>query len=340
MRIFLKYFLMVLLVAVLVLLILYGYLLFISRQSYQVEWGISFSKQHSLTLGLDWQQVYLKMLDELKPKYLRISANWDEAEAEVDKFELADVDWQMQEAEKRGVKVVLVIGQKTPRWPECHVPVWANQLSQEEYRKELFDYVKTVVERYKSSQALEMWQVENEPYIRFSFGSCQHYIESLVAEEIQYVKLLDLNHKILVTDSGELSTWQEAIKAGDFFGTTIYRIVRTPQGWHWNYDWLPAGYYNLKAKFFGKDISEVFVSELQAEPWFNNSNPNLTSIAEQERSMNPERLKKHLDYVTHIGFPRSYLWGVEWWYWMKDVKGDSRYWEIIRQQLADKADTN
>ncbi len=32
--------------------------------------------------------------------------------------------------------------------------------------------------------------------------------------------------------------------------------------------------------------------------------------------MNIDRLKDNVEYAQKVGMPRTYLWGVEWWYWM------------------------
>lgn len=312
----------------------YGFLWYASRETYHVDFGISFSKGHATTLGLDWQKSFLAMLDELKPKYLRLSAPWNEIESSQGRFETTDLDWQMAQALKARAKVTLVIGQKAPRWPECHVPSWAGELKGADYQGALFTYVKYIVERYKNHPALEIWQVENEPFIKFQFGNCTKYDMGVVKDEIGLVKLLDKEHKIIVTDSGELSTWGESIKAADLFGTTIYRIVRTPQGWRWSYDWLPPAFYWLKAEFWSRQMNAFYISELQAEPWFSNGNPLNTVLAEQEKTMNPERLKNHLNFAQRVGVSRAYLWGVEWWYWMKEKQNDPRYWDIVREAMT------
>jgi hypothetical protein len=270
------------------------------------------------------------MLDELKPKYIRIAATWSETEEQDGVFTTEDVDWQMDEASKRNVKVILVVRQKAPRWPECHVPQWTKILDENVYRNKLFNYVRFVVERYKNNKALELWQVENEPFIKFAFGECSHYRDQLVTGEIAFVKELDPVHKTIVTDSGELSTWGKAVHAGDLFGTTLYRVVRTPRGYLWSYDWLPAAFYRIKAGLWGRKLNEMYVVELQAEPWFTDTDPTNTPITEQEKTMNPDRLKNHIEYVQRIGVSRAYLWGVEWWYWMKEKQNDSRYWNIVK----------
>lgn len=301
-----------------------------SIKKYSVEYGISFDKDHASYLGLDWKKTYLAVLDDLKPKYIRLSAKWDEIEKTRGKFDIAELDWQMNEAAKRGVKVALVVGQKTPRWPECHIPEWASQLEVVSYKLSEKEFVKYIVERYKNNLALDLWQVENEPFIKFKFGECKLFDTELVSEEADLVKSLDSKHKIMLTDSGEMGFWFGASRLGDILGTTVYRIVKTPGGHLWGYNWLPAGVYKLKARLLGKGYENFYVSELQAEPWMNGTHPNDVSISEQEKTMSMARLQSTLNYASHVGASRAYLWGVEWWYWMKEKNGDARYWDKIK----------
>lgn len=318
---------------VIVIGLLYIFLWLSSRRVYSVEYGISFNQNHAAFLGLDWQQAYAAMLADLRPKYVRIAAMWSEAEKAKGRYDFAAVDWMMNQAGERGAKVILAIGQKAPRWPECHVPEWVTDSKKEEVEERLMAYLQQTVDRYRVHPALEIWQVENEPFIKFRFGACQRYRADLVAGEIALVRRLDPNHKIMITDSGELSFWRRAIKAGDIFGTTLYRIVRTPGGRIWTYDWLPAAHYRYKAKIWGQDLDQMFISELQAEPWFTSNDPNNTMVKVQEETMNPDRLLQHLNYAARIGAPRAYLWGVEWWYWMKVQNNDDRYWNIVQERL-------
>ena len=318
---------------IIVLVVFYVALRAISFKKYPVDYGISFNINHAKSLDLDWKETYLAMLDDLQPKYIRISATWSDAEGVRDLFDSTNVDWMMLEAGKRKTRVILAIGQKAPRWPECHVPDWTNDLEQEEYRQELKNYVRYVVERYRNHPALDIWQVENEPFINFRFGDCEHFDEGVVKDEIELVQSLDSQHKVLTTDSGELSTWRKAIGAGDIFGTTVYRIVMTPNGFYWNYDWLPAGFYKLKYKFWFPGDKPFIVSELQAEPWFTGEGAVYTPVEVQEKSMDPERLQKHFDFVERMGVSRAYLWGVEWWYFMKEVNDDERYWEMVKLKI-------
>jgi len=317
------------------LILVYLILVFSSKKSYPVEYGISFNQNHATSLGLDWKEVYTDMIVELQPQYIRIAAMWSEVEKVKNEFDYSDVDYMMDLAAEHDVRVVLVVGQKAPRWPECHVPGWFNY-DIVSTKKLLLRYVEGVVVRYKDHPALELWQVENEPFIPFEFGDCSGFQRDAVYDEIELVRSLDTEHSIIITDSGELSTWRKASAAGDLFGTTLYRVVRTPKGRIFSYDWLPPAFYRWKARIWRADYSEqVFVSELQAEPWFTDSTPTTTPIAIQEETMNPDRLLEHIAYTERIGFSRAYLWGIEWWYYMKEEHEDARYWEIVRQLLQE-----
>lgn len=322
------------LILVALLLAIYAAMWLASQKTYPIEFGVSFNQDHAASLGLNWRSVYEDMLRELRPKHVRIAAMWSDIEAVRGRFDFSDVDWMMDRAAAYDIDVLLVVGQKAPRWPECHVPDWFTD-GEEPSREYILTYVERVVERYKDHPALDLWQVENEPFIRFRFGDCKNFHEDAVADEIALVRELDPDHRILVTDSGELSTWRKAIRAGDVFGTTMYRVVQTPKGKTVTYDWLPAALYRWKARAWGKEPRDVFISELQAEPWFTRSDPTNTPIAVQEKTMNPERMEKHIDFAARTGFSRAYFWGVEWWYFMKQVNGDDQYWNIAKKYLKE-----
>ncbi len=310
---------------------IYGGLWLLNLQTFPVAYGISFSKNYASSLGLDWKKTYLDILTDLKPKYVRLGVEWNAVEPEPGKFNFTETDFLLAEAQKHEVKVLLVIGQKIPRWPECYFPNWFEKTAKKD--EAILNYLTKVVERYKNNPALEIWQVENEPYISFDFGVCGSFNPDLVAQEIALVKKIDPNHKILVTDSGELSTWRKSIWASDLFGSTMYRTVVSPDGLLFYYDWLPASFYRIKLWFFNRPVSEFFVAELQAEPWFHKAGPLNTNSIESEKTMNPIRLQKHFDLVKHIGMPRAYLWGAEWWYFMKEKNGDARYWDLAKQNI-------
>lgn len=294
--------------------------------------GASFSPTYARYLNLDPKIVFDKIVNEWHFKHLRFSAQWNEMEKEPNKFDFVELDYYMNEATKHGAKVILAMGQKTPRWPECHAPDWTRSLTDEEYFVALNKYIETVIKKYQNHPAFEMWQVENEPFLAFG-EQCRKMTDKQLATEVEWARAS--NKPVLVTDSGELSYWQRTAKAGDWFGTTLYRVVWNKYLGYFNYDWLPAGFYRLKFRLSGRDLNTAMVAELQAEPWLPGLNIESVSLVEQAKSMNLKRLQKNIAYARKLGVSRAYLWGAEWWVWL-DGKGDQAIGEYIKNLDKDK----
>ncbi len=302
------------------------------------EWSVSFSQKFASSLGLDWQKTFLSILDELKPAKVRLPVYWDIIESKKDELSFADYDFMMGELKKRGVPVVLVVGKRTPRWPECHEPVWNKGLSREDSKKELLSAITETVIRYKNDENLRAWQVENEPFLPY-FGECPKPDGKLLDEEIALVKSLDPNRPVMVTDSGELSLWIQAFSRADVFGTTMYRTVWSrlisPYVGYVTYP-LPPKFFWFKANLVNLMTGEnkpIIVSELQAEPWSSGS-LNELAMEEQAKSMTLEKLKENIDYAEEVGFPEVYIWGAEWWYFMKEKNGDPSFWDEAKRILS------
>ncbi|HSR89550.1 MAG TPA: beta-galactosidase [Candidatus Udaeobacter sp.] len=280
-------------------------------------YGVSFNPEYGNYLGLDTKKSFLKIVDNWNFKYIRLSAQWDLIEKEKGKYDWTELDWLMNEAAKKNVKIVLAVGNKTPRWPECHPPAWIIKNSYAGRREPLFAFMASVVNRYKKHPALEIWQVENEPFV--NFGDCLPLSQKELMEEVNFVKGLDPNHKTLVTDSGELSFWFNSAKAGDLFGTTLYRVVWNKYFGYFNYDWLmPPLTYIAKLWLNGRHIDTAYVMELQGEPWIPDRPLTDTSLNEQFKSMSLQRFKDNVDFAARTGMPRAYLWGAEWWLWLEN----------------------
>src|SRR3989344_978388 len=183
-------------------LVLTAYLLFgQGGAAPKIKWGASFDAAYAESLGLDWKKTYLSLLDEVGVDHLRLVAFWDTVEPQEDRFDFAALDFQMSEARKRGVSVILAIGRRLPRWPECHTPDWAAAFSEKEQQEEVTELITAVVKRYRKSPHLEFWQVENEPFVGF-FGECPRLNRSFLEREIAGVVVLDPAQPVLLTDSG------------------------------------------------------------------------------------------------------------------------------------------
>ena len=285
----------------------------------KIIWGVNFSQKHTQNLGLDWRETYLALLDDLGAKNIKLITHWDLIEPNEGEYNFEDLDWQIKEAKNRGAKILLVIGIKTGRWPECHEPDWVQN------QKSLSEYIEKIVNRYKDENAIWAWQVENEPL--FPFGECPWIDKKFLKKEIDLVKSLDYRERpIVISDSGEGSFWIAAADLGDIVGITMYKKVWFEQIRFYVYYPLPPTFYWRKAKYIEKIFNKkVIVTELQAEPW----GPKLlyeSPLEEQEKTMNLERLKANIGFAKKTGLDEFYLWGAEWWYWMKQKQNRPEIW--------------
>lgn len=293
-----------------------------------VALGATFSIHYAEELGLDWEEVYLAALDDLKVRRFRIPIYWDDIEAVQGEYDFSTVDWQLEQAARRGTKVILAIGRKLPRWPECHAPEWTADLEEVEVQEHIIRMLEEVVRHYSRNTAVVAWQVENEPLFRF--GECPPPDRKFLQREIAAVRALD-DRPVMITESGELSTWLRAAGLSDILGISTYREVWTKYigRFYWP---ITPNYYSRRARVILPLIDKIIVSELQAEPWSPGPIAEY-SIEEQLRVMNAEKLNENVSFVRKVGFPEAYLWGIEWWYWMK-TKGFPELWNAGKAIFA------
>lgn len=322
-----------------VLLILFltsllAFLLFIySPQNKSITYGVTFSKPFAEQLGLDWRATYLAVLDELKVKKLRLPAYWNEIEKTEEEFSFEDLDWQIAQAKQRNVDVTLVLGQKQPRWPECHLPLWAQNKNARDREEAVLGAIITTVQRYKNEPSVKVWQVENEPFLEYG-ENCLPLNPQFLDREVALVRGLDPTRPIMLTDSGELNNWYEPAKRADILGITMYRVVWDEKfGYvHYPFDYI---FYRLKGSIIKRSTSahKIIVTELQAEPWGSKSITEM-SLEEQKKSMNVEEFQKNVKFTRDAGYAEVYLWGAEWWYWLKTTQNDTSMWESARSLFA------
>ena len=301
-----------------------------------ITWGVNFSQMQAEVLKLDWKKTYLALMEDLGVKNIKLLTQWDWVEGQQDDFYFKDIDWQIKEAKARGVKITYVVGMKTGRWPECHLPAWAAGLSRADQQTQILQYIEKVVTRYKNSTAIVAWQAENEPL--FQFGQCPWRDKDFLKKEVALIKSLDSARPVIVSDSGEQSSWFAVAKIGDTVGVTMYRKVWVhivgDIGFYTSFP-IPPVFYWRKAQlvnyFFDKP---VICGELQAEPWA----PKLfydVSLAEQEKTMNLQQFKDNISYARQTGLDTFYFWGSEWWYWLKTTQNKPEIWNEAQKLFID-----
>ncbi len=295
--------------------------------------GLTYSPRYAAELGLDPRVTYHQILDDLRVKQIRLPVYWDEVEIFPNRFNFTSVDYYLNEAQQKNVKVILTLGIKQPRWPECFAPEWIQKLTRQDRDQKTVELVKTEVEHFKKYPNIIAWQVENEPF--FNFGVCtppNWKTHERVKQEVAQVKSID-SRPVIVTDSGELGFWLPAYKLADSFGITLYRFAWNPYMGSVDFP-LPPFYYRAKAglvKLIGGGQKGIFISELQAEPWV----PNGEGIKDVKASalfklFSPDRLQSHVKFSQETGLPHANLWGVEYWYYMSK-NGFPQYLEFVKK---------
>ena len=299
-------------------------------QPEKIIWGVNFSQKQAESLGLGWKETYSSLIDDLGVKNIKLAAHWDLLEPQKNEYNFEDLDQQIEKAEETNVKILLAIGMKTPRWPECHIPEWAKSLNKEQQQEEILELIKEIIPRYQKSEAINIWQVENEPF--FPFGDCPWVDKEFLKKEIEQVRSLDeLKRPVLVSDSGEGSFWFSAARMGDIVGTTMYKKVWFRQLGIYVYYPLPPVFYWRKANLIDELFNKkVICVELQAEPWGPKFIQDI-SLAEQEKTMNLDRFKENIEFAERTGLDTFYLWGGEWWYWLKEKEKMPAIWQEARE---------
>jgi len=301
----------------------------------EIKYGVSFSKFHADELKLDWKEVLMAILDDLGVHRFRFSAHWPMTEPEQGKYNFSEIDFQVKEAAKRNAEIILAVGRRLPGWPECHEPEWVKELSQNEKQEAILKYIETTINRYKNNPAIKMWQVENEPFLTF-FGRshCGDLDEEFLDKEISLVKNLDPTRQVMVTDSGEFGKWFGAYSHGDAFGTSLYLYVwwRNPIiGGPIRYPITPA-FFRVKQNIvsFIKGSRPSIIIELSSEPWLLQPIVN-TPLDVQLDRMGIDKFNEMIDFSSKTGFDTMYLWGAEWWYWLKKQEHTDGHWDRARE---------
>lgn len=323
------------LIIILLLIIFLPFIIFFfirPKPAEYINYGFTFSNKYAQQMQMDWKNTYETILNEIEFENIRIVAYWDQSEPENNLYNFDDVKWQIEKAKEKDINVIMTLGYKVPRYPECFEPEWVKDYSQQEREKELIEYVRQGVIELKDYDNIVMWQIENEPF--WPFGDCKEINRETVVKEINTARMLD-NRPIIVQDSGEGGFWFATHSLGDKLGISMYRKI-----WYdfWGilfgrsiYFQYPLAHwtYKVKADIVGIDYNNIMVTELQAEPWGPGLNSDLPN-QEIDNSMSHQFFIDTINYAQKSGFKDLYLWGPEWWLYMRDIRGDSFYWDTAK----------
>ena len=309
----------------------------LSNRDVPYTFGVSFIPDYSKFLGIDPHANYEATLNDLQVKHLRLVSYWSDIEATKGQYDFSELDWEFEQAAAHGAKITLAIGLRQPRWPECHQPDWVNGEPVSVWQPQLERFITAVVNRYKASPALDSYQLENEYYLK-EFGNCTDFSTSRLIAETNLVRSLDPKHPLIITRSNNIIGWGINPPIPDEYGMSLYlRVWSTPIGRYLEYP-FPDWYYSFMAGM--EKIStgkNTFVHELEMEPWVPDGQSILTtSLAEQNKTMNPDRFIYALNFAKRTGMKPIYLWGAEYWYYRMTVLHQPDLWNAARNVYTHK----
>lgn len=305
--------------------------------------GSSFIPDYAESFGLEPKDTLNAMLEPVSQgglglKQVRLVSYWSDIEPTPGNYDFSKLDWQFALANKYGARVSLSIGLRQPRWPECHEPSWVtiDPHNRQAWEPQLYKFMEAVINHYKSNSALSDYELENEFFMKV-FGECKDFDRNRLVAEYNLVKGMDAVHPVIISRSDNWIGIPVGKPTPDEFAISVYKRVWDATFTHRYFEYpLPAWFYSALAGseelLSGKDM---IIHELQAEPWTPKGQPiTETSLQEQYKSMNPQRMKDRINYGEATGMRTIDLWGAEWWYWLKVKKHDPAIWSTVRQAVV------
>ncbi|MDQ3064818.1 MAG: hypothetical protein M3Q36_00930 [bacterium] len=305
--------------------------------------GATFIPSYARKYGLDPKETLTAMVDDIGFKQIRLVSYWSDIEKEQGTYDFSELDWQMKLAEDKGVRVNLSLGLRQPRWPECHMPNWAQSLKGTDWYQPLETFIAKTVERYRDSPALQSYQLENEYFLK-GFGICTDMSRDRLVSEFNRVKSLDSKTPLIVTLSNNAIGMPVGEPTPDQWGVSIYKRVWDAKLTKRYFEYpIPAWYYAFRAGFIetvrGKSM---IVHELQAEAWTPPQYGDTVNapIQEQYKSFSPDMLKERIEYGRATGMKSIDLWGPEWWYWLKTKQNAPEIWDNAQAEIQRISEEN
>ncbi len=296
------------------------------HQNQSYSYGFSFSTKYASELGVDPAQTLEAGLKDLHPQQVRLMSYWDQLEPQPGQFDFSQLDWQFNLAKQYNAKVSLAIGLRQPRYPECHFPSW---VSRDKQFEDIDQFLAAVVMHYRNNPQLKDYQLENEALLT-AFGRCPDFTHGQLQHEYELVKNLDRSRPIDMNVSNEYGLPLDAPR-GQETGFSVYRRVYDQTITHHfvNYP-FPALWFRLRAALIERYLnSQVFIHELQAEPWGKVGTEHL-SRADQDKAFDVNRIYETDQFARATGIKRIDFWGEEWWYYRKTHFGDDSVWNAAK----------
>jgi hypothetical protein len=313
---------------------------YISTQSnIPLTYGVTFVPDYAESLGLNPNQTMLALLG-IGVRQFRLTSFWNDIEPEPGKYDFSELDSEFAMADRYHAKIILTVGLRQPRWPECHPPSWINTAKPlSAWEPALLNFMSKVINRYKHNPALEAWQLENEYFLK-GFGDCNNFSRTRLVTEFNLLRRLDPHKTIIIGRSNNAIGIPINAPTPDIYGISIYRRVWDANVTHRYFEYpFPGWFYAFLA-----GVQQIYqhknmiITEMQAEPWPPNdkSIPEV-SLSEQNKSLSASRLKNRFAFGKSTGMKDIIMWGAEYWYYRKEVLHDPSLWNVAKAEFKANA---
>lgn len=320
--------------------------------------GTSFTRWRAESLGLDYQRAFSRICG-MGFGLIRLSASW----REIDEVGYTHLDWLMEEAARKGQRVVVTVGMKALGWPEFYLPPriepqepFGNDIARAPRAGAALAFVRDVILRYRRSPGLVAWQLENEPFNRS--GPRAWWIDRrMIRAERRIVQSLDPRPVVVTTFAHfsegldrasnrfrakwmqrlglDLPAEREALaclRRHDILGLDVYRAI----GW-WRTeqeqeiaqsDDDQLDHVRRWQRVVGEQRKRLWITESQAEPWEASSKTHAEPL-----SVAPPDMLELAAALMALEVEVLLLWGSEYWVW-REQHGDARWIESASEVLG------
>lgn len=327
-------------------------------ENFKPQYGVSYSFEHAQWYGLDAREAYVKLLDEVKFDWVRLSFFWDRHTKSGGELNLEELEFAIEEAQKRDIKVVIALGLKTPYYPEYHPPQLIREKIEFGQRldashpiaKDVIEIDREVVEVLARWDNIIFWQVENEPLI----GNVNRWKidASLVAAEVDTVRAADFKKRPVILNHAGVgfydASWKDLLpilQKGDVFAVNAFfktkgidLVTAKIFGqeihilWPDHLVWPVHSWGILSPDFesFKKAVeshgSKLWVLEMQAEPYVKN----LGEAGDPLLSFTPADIGDANRFLRSYGIESVGFWGAHFWQY-REKMGDDSWMEEVKQ---------
>ncbi len=300
--------------------------------------GATFVPNYTRYFEQEPKEVLQAMIDDLGIRRFRLVSYWNIHEPQPDEYDFSELDWQFDMIEEAGGEIALSLGLRQPRWPECHGPEWAMAKPVEQWTEDLLEYTAETVNRYKDRDVLVEYQLENEFFLTV-FGDCPDHSRERLVREFDFVKSLDDTRPLIVNRSNNaMPSWPVNEPRADAVGAAVYKRVWDKTITRRNFEYpLPSWFYSFLAG--GTELTTgvpSIIHELQMESWLAEDLPydmRDAPLDELYETFGPDRVASRLQYGVDSGIRTIDLWGVEWWYQLKEKRNAPEIWNTAKAEL-------